>query len=73
MGRPNRGQFRKGHDPRRRLWTREECRFYGARGFNQTLSRYPELGLWLFLTLRAGGYQRWADGHRAKRCRCLTT
>lgn len=46
------GSFQPGPDPRRRQWTRAECRYYGARGFSQTLALYPHLGLWLLIKIK---------------------
>ena len=58
--RPNRGYFRKGHDPRRHTFTREEC----SRGFWTAIALW---GVSMGDKLHAAG--RWPNyrGRRASR------
>ncbi len=49
----NPGWFRRGHDPRRRVFSAEECRAAGKRGFAAALDRHGgQLLSWLYLRVK---------------------
>jgi len=64
MRKANSKSFRAGHDPRRHVFSRAECRRGGRKGFQRAVQAHPEMVEWLTLHVIASCRALRRERHR---------